>query len=60
MSGLIRDEEIYALLIVTYMDQCDNNREMARDLIRSDIKSYEEAENYEICARLLKTLKYFE
>ena len=60
MKDLITEEEIYALLIVTYMDQCNNNRAMVRDLIRSDIKSYEEAENYETCARLLKTLKYFE
>jgi hypothetical protein len=60
MSGFIRDEEVYALLIVTYMDQCDNNRAMAIDLIKSDIKNNEELEHYEVCATLLKTLKYFE
>tara|TARA_R110000803_G_scaffold180856_1_gene243273 strand:+ start:566 stop:742 length:177 start_codon:yes stop_codon:yes gene_type:complete len=57
---LLKDKEIYALLIISYMDQCDNNREMAIDLIKSDIKNFEDLESYELCDRLLKTLKYFE
>jgi hypothetical protein len=56
----VGDEEIYALLIVSYMGQCDNNPDMVIDVIKADIKNFEEQENYEICARLLKTLQYFE
>jgi hypothetical protein len=56
----VGDEDIYALLIVSYMAQCDNNPDMVIDVIKADIKNFEELENYEICARLLKTLQYFE
>jgi hypothetical protein len=56
----VRDEDVYALLIMSYMNQCDNNIAMVIDVIKSDIKNFEEEENYELCNQLLKILQYFE
>ena len=50
----------FDLLYWTYWQQADKNFDMAIDLIKADIHAHEEAEEYEICARLKNILNDIE
>tara|TARA_R110000803_G_scaffold117165_1_gene185701 strand:+ start:172 stop:378 length:207 start_codon:yes stop_codon:yes gene_type:complete len=47
----------FDLLYWTYWQQADKDMSMAIDLIKADILLHEEAEDYEICARLKNILE---
>lgn len=47
----------FDLLYWTYWQQANKDMSMAIDLIKADILLHEEAEDYEICARLKNILE---
>ena len=54
------EEEYLKLLLASYRDVFSEDPALTADLIRADIRSFEEVENYEICARLKKILDRLE
>ena len=54
------EEEYLKLLLASYRDTFSEDPALTADLIRADIRSFEEVENYEVCARLKKILDRLE
>ena len=54
------NHERFDLLYWTYWQQADKDFSMAVDLIKADIILHEEAEEYEICARLKNILEHID
>mgnify|MGYP003637963464 CR=1 FL=1 len=54
------EEEYLQLIMATYLEAFPNDPDLTADLIRADIKTFEDAEQYEACARLKIILENLE
>ena len=60
MGDELSEDEHIKLLLAVYRDNILGDPEFTKDLILSDLYIFEQAEQYEICARLKKILDQLE